>query len=50
VLTYVSVAAGKDERLMHGEIREITIWATAAAVVLGSAYYFLVHRFSRKAD
>ena len=50
VLTYVSVVAGKDERLMHGEIREITLWATAVAVVLGSAYYFLVYRLSRKAD
>ncbi len=50
VLTYISVIAGKDERLMHGEIREITIWVTLAAAVLGSAYYFLVHRLSRKAD
>ena len=50
VLTYVSVAAGKDERLMHGEIREITIWAAAVSVALGSAYYFLVYRLSRKAD
>ncbi len=43
VLTYVSVIAGKDDRLMHGEIREVTLWATGAAVFLGSAYYFLVH-------
>jgi len=50
VLAYISVAAGKDERLMHGEIREITIWVTVAAAVLGGAYYFLVHRLSRKAD
>ena len=48
VLTYVSFVAGKDERLMRGEIREITIWATGVAVALGSAYYFLVHRISRK--
>ena len=27
VLTYVSVIAGKDDRLMHGEIREVTLWA-----------------------
>ncbi len=50
VLAYISVVAGKDERLMHGEIREITIWVTVAAAVLGGAYYFLVHRLSRKAD
>jgi membrane protein DedA with SNARE-associated domain len=49
VLVYVSFIAGKDERLMHGEIREITLWAAGAAVVFGSAYYFLVHRLSRKA-
>ena len=36
VLAYVSVAAGKDERLMRGEIREITIWIAGAAVALGS--------------
>ena len=49
VLTYISVVAGKDERLMHGEIREITLWVTGAALFLGAAYYFLVHRMSRKA-
>ena len=48
VLVYVSFVAGKDERLMHGEIREITLWAAGAAVFFGSAYYFLVHRYSRK--
>jgi membrane protein DedA with SNARE-associated domain len=49
VLTYVSVIAGKDERLMNGEIREVTLWAAGAAIVLGCAYYFLVHRMARKA-
>lgn len=49
VLAYVSFIAGKDARLMHGEIREITLWAAGAALVLGSAYYFLVHRLSRRA-
>jgi membrane protein DedA with SNARE-associated domain len=48
VLVYVSFVAGRDERLMHGEIREITLWAAGAAVFFGSAYYFLVHRYSRK--
>jgi membrane protein DedA with SNARE-associated domain len=49
VLTYVSFVAGKDERLMHGEIKEVTLWAAGAAAFLGAAYYFLVHRLSRKA-
>jgi membrane protein DedA with SNARE-associated domain len=48
VLTYISLIASKDERLMRGEIREVTLWAAGAALVLGSAYYFLVHRLSRK--
>jgi len=50
VLTYVSVVAGKDERLMRGEIREVTLWAAGAAIFLGAAYYLLVHRYSRKAQ
>jgi membrane protein DedA with SNARE-associated domain len=49
VLVYVSFVAGKDERLMHGEYREMAYWATGVAVVAGSTYYFLVHRLSRKA-
>jgi membrane protein DedA with SNARE-associated domain len=49
VLAFVSKIAGNDQRLMHGEISEITIWAAGAALVLGSAYYFLVYRLSRKA-
>ncbi len=49
VLAYVSFIAGNDARLMHGEIREVTLWAAGAAVVLGAAYYFLVHRLSRRA-
>jgi len=48
VLTYVSVVAGRDDRLMRGEIREITLWVAGAAAVLGTAYYFLVHRLSRR--
>jgi membrane protein DedA with SNARE-associated domain len=48
VLGYVSLAAGKDQALMHGEIREVTIWITGAALVLGAIYYFLVHRMTEK--
>jgi membrane protein DedA with SNARE-associated domain len=49
VLVYVSVVAGKDERLMHGEFKEMAIWASGFALVVGSTYYFLVVRQSRKA-
>lgn len=48
VLAFVSKVAGNDQRLMHGEISEITLWAAGAALVLGAAYYFLVFRLSRK--
>jgi membrane protein DedA with SNARE-associated domain len=48
VLSYVSTLAGNDEKLMHGEFREVTLWATGAAILLGGAYYFLVHRLSRE--
>jgi membrane protein DedA with SNARE-associated domain len=47
VLVYVSFIAGKDERLMHGEFKEMAIWASGFALVVGSAYYFLVQRMSR---
>jgi membrane protein DedA with SNARE-associated domain len=48
VLAYISKIAGNDEALMRGDIREITLWAAGAALVLGAAYYFLVYRISRK--
>jgi len=49
VLVYVSHIAGQDERLMRGELKEVTLWITGAGLVLGAAYYFLVHRYARKA-
>jgi membrane protein DedA with SNARE-associated domain len=49
VLAFVSKMAGNDQRLMHGEVSEITIWAAGGALVLGAAYYFLVYRLSRRA-
>jgi membrane protein DedA with SNARE-associated domain len=48
VLAFVSKAAGNDQALMHGDLREITLWAAGAALFLGAAYYFLVYRLSRK--
>jgi membrane protein DedA with SNARE-associated domain len=48
VLAWVSRVAGQDDRLMHGEIREVTLWATGAAAFLGATYYFFVYRLSRK--
>jgi membrane protein DedA with SNARE-associated domain len=48
ILAYVSRLAGHDEALMRGDIREITLWAAGGALALGAAYYFFVHRISRK--
>jgi len=44
VLAWVGVKAGQDEALMHGEMREITLWAVAAVAILGGIYYVFVHR------
>jgi len=44
VLSYLGVKMGQDEQLMKGELHRITIWVGGAVVVLGSLYYFFVHR------
>jgi membrane protein DedA with SNARE-associated domain len=48
VLCYVGVKAGQDEKLMHGEMRQVMIWLGGAALVLGGLYYFFVHRHLKK--
>ena len=47
VLCWVGVLAGKDERLMRGELHRITLWVVGAVGVLGLMYYFLVHRYMK---
>lgn len=44
ILAWVGIQAGKDEALMHGEMKQITIWVIGAFVVLGGIYYAFVHR------
>jgi membrane protein DedA with SNARE-associated domain len=44
VLCYLGVKMGQDEQLMRGEMHRITLWLGGAMLVLGSLYYFLVHR------
>jgi len=44
VLCWVGVTAGQDEQLMKGELHRISLWVGGALVVLGSIYYFFVHR------
>jgi membrane protein DedA with SNARE-associated domain len=44
VLAWVGVTAGNDPKLMQGDLHHIVLWLAGAVVVLGSLYYFLVHR------
>ncbi len=44
VLAWVGVAAGNDQKLLQGDLHHIVLWLVGALVVLGSLYYFLVHR------
>lgn len=47
VLCWVGVMAGKDERLLRGELHRVTLWLVGALAVVGLMYYFLVHRFMK---
>jgi membrane protein DedA with SNARE-associated domain len=44
VLAWVGVKAGQDEALMRGELHHILLWIFGALAVLGTIYYFFVHR------
>ena len=48
VLCYLGVKMGEDEQLMKGKLHSITIWLGGAMIVMGSLYYFFVHRHMRK--
>jgi membrane protein DedA with SNARE-associated domain len=47
VLCWLGVKAGQDEALMRGELHQITLWAAGVLAVLGTIYYFFVHRYMR---
>jgi len=49
VLSWIAIQAGKNQALMRGELKSVTEWLLGALVVLAAVYYFLVHRFTRKA-
>jgi membrane protein DedA with SNARE-associated domain len=44
VLAWVGVTAGNDPKLMQGDLHRVALWLVGGLVVLGSLYYFLVHR------
>jgi membrane protein DedA with SNARE-associated domain len=48
VLCWVGVVAGKDEKLLAGDLHRIVLWLVSAIVILGVFYYFLVHRYMKK--
>lgn len=48
VLAWVGLKAGEDTALLHGDLARLTLWLVGGAVVLGSLYYFLVHRLARR--
>ena len=48
VLCYVGIQAGRDEKLMTGDLRQMALWLGGAAIFLGGLYYFFVHRHLAK--
>lgn len=44
ILCWLGIKMGQDEQLMKGEYHRIVIWVAGVMVVLGSIYYFFVHR------
>jgi membrane protein DedA with SNARE-associated domain len=50
VLCWLGIKVGTDEALMRGEMHRITLWAVAIFGVLGTIYYFFVHRYMKKSE
>lgn len=50
VLCYVGIKMGQDEELMRGKLHRISLWLGGAVLVLGSLYYFFVHRHMKQAQ
>lgn len=48
VLCWLGVKMGQDEQLMKGEMHRITLWLVGILAVLGTMYYFLVHRYMKE--
>lgn len=50
VLAWVGLLAGKDEALMRGDLKQVTLWFGGACIILGAIYYFFVHRQMKAAQ
>jgi membrane protein DedA with SNARE-associated domain len=44
VLCWIGIKMGQDEKLMSGQLHRVSVWLAGAMLVLGSIYYFFVHR------
>jgi membrane protein DedA with SNARE-associated domain len=44
VLCWVGIKAGQDQKLLAGDMHQITLWLVGAMLALGGLYYLLVHR------
>jgi membrane protein DedA with SNARE-associated domain len=47
ILAWVGVQAGKDEKLLQGDLHRITLWVVGFILIIGAVYYFFVHRHMR---
>jgi membrane protein DedA with SNARE-associated domain len=48
VLCVLGIRMGQDEQLMKGEYHHLVLWVAGIVVVLGTIYYFFVHRHMKK--
>lgn len=47
VLCWIGIKMGQDKQLMEGQMHRVSLWLGGAMIVLGSIYYFFVHRQMR---
>lgn len=48
VLCWLGIKMGQDKALMEGKYHSIALWLAGIMLVLGSVYYFFVHRHMKK--
>jgi membrane protein DedA with SNARE-associated domain len=44
ILCYIGIKMGQDEKLMNGEVSQVSLWLGGILLVLGGLYFFFVHR------
>lgn len=48
ILSWIGIKMGQDEKLMNGEYHHVVIWVAGFLIVVGSIYYFFVHRHMKE--